>query len=1037
MSMPKFNEDSRVKIPSIVHLTRLGYQYLSLKYYTWNKASNVFPSIFQESLKNINPGIKNSEIERALKDIEMTLENDDLGKVFYERLVQQDGIRLLDFKDFSRNSFHVVTELPCIKEEDEFRPDITLLINGMPLVFIEVKKPNNREGILAERKRMNARFRNKNFKAFFNITQIMMFSNNMEYDDSSPEPIERAFYASCSDENPSLNYFREENPDQLPSLLPIEESLESFILADTNLQAIKHAQEYATNKAPTTPTNRLLTSLFSRNRLAFLLRYSIAYVKVKKGYEKHIMRYPQIFATHAIQTRLDAGQRKGIIWHTQGSGKTALAYYNVKFLTDYFRGKNVIPKFYFIVDRIDLLTQASDEFKSRGLIVHEISSKENFVRDIKSFSAIHNAQGRPEITVVNIQKFEEDPNVVAQSDYNIELQRVYFLDEVHRSYNPKGSFLANLEQSDTHAIKIGLTGTPLLGTDYNSRKLFGDYIHKYYYNASIKDGYTLRLIREDILTEYKIHLAQTLKEVQLLKGSGNRKLVYAHKKFVEPMLRYIVEDFERARVTHDEKSIGAMVICDSAEQAREMHRVFQAKYESPIVSDTPIKFPQVDPDLKIAADEESENYNQFRKSRPTVKTAALILHDEGTKQERRDKVDAFKDGDIDILFVYNMLLTGFDAHRLKKLYLGRLIKAHNLLQALTRVNRTYKDFQYGYVVDFADIEKEFDKTNRAYFDELQSELGDEIEGYSNLFNTAEEIEQELDAVKDILFNYNTENAERFSQQVSEIQDRSQMLEIIKALDEVKALYNVIRLTGQFQLLDQLDFRKLTQLSRIASDRLALINQKIALETASDSSNILNMALEDVVFTFTKIGEEELRIADELKETLRKTRETMAANFDQADPEFVYLREELERLFKKKKLTEITREEMADNIESLNSIQSRARELERKNRLLAEKYLNDAKYIRIHKRLCEQNTLNTSERKLFDALSAFKAKADARILQNAQLLTNESYAKKEMMRLIIEELMQNQGLALDSETLQSINMMVMNEYLNDFKQQATA
>ncbi|MBF4360380.1 UvrB domain 3-containing protein, partial [Vibrio anguillarum] len=103
-----------------------------------------------------------------------------------------------------------------------------------------------------------------------------------------------------------------------------------------------------------------------------------------------------------------------------------------------------------------------------------------------------------------------------------------------------------------------------------------------------------------------------------------------------------------------------------------------------------------------------------------VSNAALILHDVGTKQERKDWVEDFKAGKIDLLFVYNMLLTGFDAKRLKKLYLGRVIRKHNLLQALTRVNRTYKDFRYGYVVDFADIRKEFDATNKAYFDELQS-----------------------------------------------------------------------------------------------------------------------------------------------------------------------------------------------------------------------------------------------------------------------------------------------------------------------------
>ena len=90
-----------------------------------------------------------------------------------------------------------------------------------------------------------------------------------------------------------------------------------------------------------------------------------------------------------------------------------------------------------------------------------------------------------------------------------------------------------------------------------------------------------------------------------------------------------------------------------------------------------------------------------------------------------------------------MLLTGFDAPRLKKIYLGRVIKAHNLLQTLTRVNRPYKDYRYGYVVDFADIRAEFDKTNKAYFEELQSELGDEFANYANIFKNKDEIEKDI------------------------------------------------------------------------------------------------------------------------------------------------------------------------------------------------------------------------------------------------------------------------------------------------------
>ncbi len=127
-----------------------------------------------------------------------------------------------------------------------------------------------------------------------------------------------------------------------------------------------------------------------------------------------------------------------------------------------------------------------------------------------------------------------------------------------------------------------------------------------------------------------------------------------------------------------------------------------------------------------------------------------------------------------------MLLTGFDAPRLKKLYIGRVIREHNLLQALTRVNRAYKDFRYGYVVDFADIRKEFDATNKAYFEELQSELGDEMDSYSQLFKSKEEIDQEINQLKDLLFRFDTENMENFSEQIQQIQDRKSVLELKKA-----------------------------------------------------------------------------------------------------------------------------------------------------------------------------------------------------------------------------------------------------------------
>ena len=188
-----FTEDSRVKIPSILHLTRLGYDYLSLKNAVRDEDNNIFTDIFKQSIAKVNPDIEFGDIDRLLVDVKLTLDNEDLGKAFYEMLTARSGIKLIDFENFSNNTFNVVTELTYKNGDDEFRPDIILLINGMPLVFIEVKKPNNKDGVLAERNRINKRFQNTKFKRFVNITQLMVFSNNMEYDDSSPQPIEGAF----------------------------------------------------------------------------------------------------------------------------------------------------------------------------------------------------------------------------------------------------------------------------------------------------------------------------------------------------------------------------------------------------------------------------------------------------------------------------------------------------------------------------------------------------------------------------------------------------------------------------------------------------------------------------------------------------------------------------------------------------------------------------------------------------------------------------------------------------------------------------
>jgi type I restriction enzyme R subunit len=890
-----------------------------------------------------------------------------------------------------------------VNGDEEFRPDITVLINGMPLVFIEVKKPNNTEGILAERNRINIRFQNKKFRRFINMTQFMIFSNNMEYDNEAGIPIQGAFYATVSHKEASFNYFREEDDAISKNLSNLDEETEKVVLIDTNHVPEKDTAEYRTNKSPDKPTNRIITSLLTRKRLALLLRFGLAYIEDFDGISKHIMRYPQLFATLAIEKKINNGIKKGIIWHTQGSGKTALAYFNVAYLTEYFSKRNIVPKFYFITDRIDLSTQAQSEFENRGLYVKLVNSKEDFVKNISSLGAIDNDGGENEITVVNIQKFSEDSKVCKQTDYDVKIQRIYFLDEVHRSYHPHGNFLAHLISSDRDAIFLGLTGTPLIDqtlsrdgqkpVKYDSKGVFGDYIHKYYYDLSIQDGYTLRLIREGIETKYKVQLKEILDQIELIKGSIKRDKLFSHTKYVIALAEYIAADFKKSRTRLDD-SIGGMVVCDSGNQAKELFRIFNEQHSD-------------------------------------IKTA-LILYDTDDKKTRKENTKAFKRGEIDILIVERMLLTGFDAKRLKKLYLNRLATGHTLLQALTRVNRPYKDLRYGFVVDFADIQEEFDKTNAAYLKELSGEIGDEYDKYVNLFVRPEDIELQIAEIENRLFRYDVQNAERFSEQINMINDRAEVLDIKRILESVQVLGNLIRLYGYDDLADKLNFVKLKVLLNEVNNRLSLINLKETLENDELNSNILNIAFENIIFDFRKVSEEEMQlgIVNEFKDQMRRTREAMLRNIDPDDPVYVKLLAELNRILKKKNLKEVAEtKELQENIDLLRSIYDRVTDCNRRDELLREKYEHDEKFTRVHKRIFE-NTGWKSEVAINRTLLDIKHRTDRMILDRNALLSNEPYFKQDVQSLVIASLEKN--AEFDAEMAKYINQLVVKEYLTEFR-----
>ena len=487
MAKNVFNEATRVQLTALVHLTRIGYTYFGKipmgATGVYDPETNILTSVFERQFKMLNPTAMANGVtsENVLSEIRKELDDDDLGRQFYKRLTSVSPVRLVDFEHPENNTYHCTAEFTCKNGEDEFRPDITLFINGLPLVFIEVKKPNNAGGMVAESKRMNEiRFPNKKFRRFINITQLMIFSNNMEYDAKGGiVPIEGVFYCTAARNQAKFNCFREDNPARAKiapfnknyPYAPIDADVEKRILMDFNVPVLSQNAEYQTNRDINTPTNRVLTSMVSPERLLFLLKYGIAYIHEEKEAEdgsiitkdeKHIMRYQQMFAALAIREKLAAGVKSGVVWHTQGSGKTALSFHLSKVLKDFYASQNKVAKFYFIVDRLDLLEQATEELGNRGLKVTTANSRSELMEQFRKNQALQGNTGVDEITVVNIQKFEDDTEKVDLPNYATNLQRVFIMDEAHRGYKTGGCFLSNLFNADKTPSRLHLLVLRLL-----------------------------------------------------------------------------------------------------------------------------------------------------------------------------------------------------------------------------------------------------------------------------------------------------------------------------------------------------------------------------------------------------------------------------------------------------------------------------------------------------------------------------------------------------------------------------------------------
>ena len=946
----EFNEDVRVKIPAIIHFLRLGYDYQSLKEADIDFDTKIFVKRFKKSLEKINHcTFTIIQIQDLLSEIHSVIKNNDLGKEFYNWLINpQEKVKLIDFDNIENNDFAVVAELPyCVTEGTEkgsFRPDINILINGMPLGFLEVKKPNNDGGIQMEFNRMIAhRLKNPDYKKFFNFIQFVSFSNNMEYEDNDDTEDVKAgsFYTTPNGMNTSFSFFREDSESYYYSYpyQTISEDRIHLVIKDCGYSPLEaDTEEFKENLSLYTPCHSFITSVYDKERFLYFLRYGIMFIDEKVP-QKHIMRYPQFFATRKIVERLDTGGKNGIIWHTQGSGKTALAAFSNLVLKQYYAKKNINARFFFVVDRLDLLRQASSEFKNRGFHVVNCNSKTEFTKELnKTLSTKLDSDSIGEICVVNIQKFEGDiPE--AKNDYDANVQRIFFIDEAHRSYAVKGEFFKNLMTCDTDAVYIALTGTPLLSKKERSNLKFGDYIHKYFYDKSIADGYTLRIKKENIDT---IARAEIKKNLDIEDKSIDSKEIYESDDYVNALGSFIEKDFENFRLVNTDPTIGGMIVCRTNPQAKKVHQWFEDNSK--------------------------------------LKTGLVITDSEDTKQSEINKNNQinFKDTYVpDILVVNLMLTTGYDVKRLKKMYLLRGPHAQTLLQTISRVNRPYKSpngktYKYGYIVDFVDIEKEYDRTIEAYLKELEAELNDngEDEGSLNgLIVDKEDInrkylkyKEELEDIIDI------ENVEKFSKRLT-YYNKEILLKIRRLLNGIKDCRIEFLLSRAYDYAEQIDDKQVKLLSRTIQERINFVN--LQTQTVQMMDIISDDEIVDILYEFFKTKILILDLSkfsldsDEVKRfeyAVKDVQKEIKFNKNKNDIKIIKLDMILQDIFRRLSISNLT--DLDSLTEELLEALNEARKINAENERLSQLYDGSFAFVKTYQDAIENYNMTNEEAEKF-------------------------------------------------------------------------
>lgn len=766
-----FDEATQSQLPCVEMLVNMGWEFLPLADLEAardnNPAKSILKSVCERALDKFNRfehldtsyHFSPKNIANAVFDLEnfpmkglMTTSAEvyadliagrDL-KEFVQNKESSFDFQFFDFENIENNRFQVAVEVPLHGKEN-IRPDIVLYVNGIPLVVIENKK----SAVSVQEAVAQLIDYQTKFPRFFLFPQLLIATNKAEFlygTTGTPKKFYSVWQAEDFDEDACLTAMTKK----------IDDSVYQKILADLNGAMFNHPQN--TEKRLISEQDRGVFEMLQPSKLMRLIKNFILY----DGDKKKIARHQQIRAISKTMDTIrsfDGKARKGgLVWHTQGSGKTltmvmlARAIFSDKTIKD--------PRVIVVTDRKDLDRHIKETFKQCKLKqgVMQAKSSSDLIKKlegIEKVESLENPKGRVITTLVH--KFDaafkkgakfkdDDPNIFI------------FIDEAHRTQT--GHANANMGKILPNACVIAFTGTPLMKGEHASYLKFGGYIDKYTIDEALHDKNILPLMYEQRQIRFEQYEGLVRKKIdddenfKKLSDENKKKLQQEIKARVLFELDDVVSDIGKDICAHfmenafladgTPNGFKAQLVTPSKASAVKFQHFFetQTDIETAVVISN-----EVSKDEKDI--EEKKEVREFLKEK-TEKFGTLDKYEEQC-------IDSFKDNDdgIQILIVVDKLLTGFDAPRNTFMYLLRPLQDHNLLQAIARVNRlcdeTKEQKTAGFIIDYSknqehitDAMKLFSKYNQ---EDVAGALGDLNKKIAELNNCYQNVVRLFDYLK--------------------------------------------------------------------------------------------------------------------------------------------------------------------------------------------------------------------------------------------------------------------------------------------------